>query len=853
MAWLLSACAGREAPLEGPGSGTHRAPGGAPSRTEQQAAAAPALESRQLTIVPGGTFGPYVARAGDSAVLVWATRDDEGHGHWHSLNVQSAEAPPSEPLELAPAPDDLSLVAVRQAGEGKGAGYVVVNAEPGDFPSVRAFLLGKEGQLQGGPHELAQAGGAVLWVDALPGKQAPLVFWAVSVRGLADLYACRLDETREVHKIASDALAWQIAPQGSGAALATVRQNGVKRDVALRFIDAAGQSTGKSLVLRSRSEAQLDLDMVNLEDHLVVAWSEQSHLEPVLYAAAVDPAGRISQTAKRLTAPMGEQALVRLVRPAPGQAQGYVLWENLNQARDDRRLLQVAPLLSNATLGKARASLEMYGEASTLPEFAANGAGLSALSQAPLCLEPPEPCQTPEVWPTYVEFDKELRPIASEPIRPSSTRGTTVDLAWGLGCNKEGCTTLAAPKAGPAPIYWVKLQQATKVFKPIAWQNDEGQRPRLAANEALQELDPLADLAARPSAGAELVAWITYFDPTLPYERPKAPAPDGRLAPVRALLQTLHSSNLTNEPTTISLRARSLGGVSLAEGKGGDFLLGWAAIDHQVPQVFVTLVNAQGQRKQLKMLTHSPGEVSDIALTRLDSGWVVGWVDERDGDPEVYAMKLADNLVPMTGEQRLTQAKGGAADLTLTTLGDRVLAVWGDARGAEQQGVADVYTKIVSAGDLSAETAEQPLERTPGHSHTIRVGRTAHGPVVAWIENASGEESQSEIHVAQLDEHGRRQGAVIRIEVGAANLSGLALDCANDSCHLVFGGAQGDQAVLWASTLHADRTTSTNVLTGLSGSPSQQLMPTLAGDVVFVAEQTSDGQARLRRLNVQWE
>src|SRR5690606_24068166 len=97
-------------------------------------------------------------------------------------------------------------------------------------------------------------------------------------------------------------------------------------------VDDAGQSKGKPLHLRTRSLAQLDLDMANLGGTLVAAWSEESHLEPTLFAAAIDPSGSISQPAKRLTAPMGEQALVRIVPPGPGDKQGYVLWENLNQA-----------------------------------------------------------------------------------------------------------------------------------------------------------------------------------------------------------------------------------------------------------------------------------------------------------------------------------------------------------------------------------------------------------------------------------------------------------------------------------------------------------------------------------------
>jgi hypothetical protein len=124
----------------------------------------------------------------------------------------------------------------------------------------------------------------------------------------------------------------------------------------------------------------------------------------------------------------------------------------------------------------------------------------------------------------------------------------------------------------------------------------------------------------------------------------------------------------------------ALGGVAMAESASTDFLLGWTAIDAQVPQVFLTLVSAAGAKKQLKMLTRAPGEKSDAALARLNDGWAVGWVDERHQDPEIYAVKVGNDLNPAAPEQRITDSPGGASDLALLALDDRVLMAWGDTR-----------------------------------------------------------------------------------------------------------------------------------------------------------------------------
>ena len=111
---------------------------------------------------------------------------------------------------------------------------------------------------------------------------------------------------------------------------------------------------------------------------------------------------------------------------------------------------------------------------------------------------------------------------------------------------------------------------------------------------------------------------------------------------------------------SISLRARSLAGVALAPGRHGEAeaLLVWSAIDQRQPQVFLTLVSATGKKLRQKMLTRSPGEVSDIAAVNVGDGWLVAWVDERSKDPEVYVTRVNRQLVRAGPEHRLTRSPG---------------------------------------------------------------------------------------------------------------------------------------------------------------------------------------------------
>jgi len=327
-------------------------------------------------------------------------------------------------------------------------------------------------------------------------------------------------------------------------------------------------------------------------------------------------------------------------------------------------------------------------------------------------------------------------------------------------------------------------------------------------------------------------------------------APDGRFAPVQALLQTLSTQDSTKDPISISLRARSLGGVAMAESATSDFLLGWTAIDAQVPQVFLTLVSATGAKKQLKMLTRTPGEVSDVALARLSDGWAVGWVDERHQDPEIYAVKIGNDLNPSAPEQRLTESIGDAADLSLLALGDQLLLAWGDTRASKQQGFANVFTRAVRAKDLTPLGPEIVVERSPGHAQSIRLGRSRSGAVVAWIESRAADKPPI-VKVAMLDAQGKPVADPRTLELPATSLGGLAMECSEKDCHLIIAGENGGNATLWAAIVTNDAITHRE-LTTLTGSPTQQVTPALAGESVFLAEQSSEGQTRVRRLYVQW-
>jgi len=118
----------------------------------------------------------------------------------------------------------------------------------------------------------------------------------------------------------------------------------------------------------------------------------------------------------------------------------------------------------------------------------------------------------------------------------------------------------------------------------------------------------LSDVVAASMANGSLVIWLTYFDLNAPVQRLTAPAPDGRFEPLRAQLASRRvPERLEEAPAsqTISLRARSPGGVALAPDPAvGDAFVAWAALDDGKPQVFTTLVDRDGKKIRQRMQQH---------------------------------------------------------------------------------------------------------------------------------------------------------------------------------------------------------------------------------------------------------
>ncbi len=824
------------------------------------------LRSHVFAKVPSGTMGPYIGSSSKGSMAIWAA-SKKGGTAWFSQALDPRGQPQGDVHELADATSEIGLATVRAVGDVKGGGPLKANGfamlyseKSAAEETIGMLAVGPKGELASGPMALTRASAAVIWLSAVPTKHGVLAMWAVRGEGQAELWAADVsDAAGKVKPFTKAARAWQAVPFGGGAAVAWVEAGsaaGSNGPVMLAFLDEQGALKDKPLQVSGTASAQLDLDLAVSSSGLVVGWSDSKNLEARVQLALVDAQGKLLVAPASNLPGAGEQALVDLLAPARGLGQAYAVWETPGLTSERDRWLEIASLTSELKTDK-RAKLRVVGP-DTVPEMVATTSGLAALTLAENCPEEMESCEDADLLPTFVRLDRKLEVVASEPLRTNELpKG--INLAWGLSCPRESCFALAADNRNPAQLFSVELAPTETAYRAAAETWTPESPPRLDTNQALAVGDPLSDVSVVKQGSGSLVAWLTFFDPTTPYTRRKTPAPDGRFDPVRAQLKVrdVAADGTLGSVETISYRARSLGGAALSAGdpKGKDALLVWSALDNKVPQVFVTLLGAGGKKTRQQMLTRAPGEVSDLGAGYVpDSalgagGWIVGWVDERHGDPEVYAARIGKGLQRIGPDRRVTSATGAATDVRVLPRGEKTWLIWSEARDAAAAGVADIFVASLKSATAEPFPGQRALVKTKGHSHSPAVALAGDKPVVAWLEDGA----EAGVRVAVLTDSGAPARDPLAIELpDAARPTSLSLQCDGALCHGVVSAARGAASELYGFTVRPPTAiVKVRRLARLEGPSEQTAAPALQGATLFFADQR-EGRGYLRLAGITW-
>jgi len=815
----------------------------------------PALRSTAIAKVPDGTFGPYLGQGRDGALVAWAAAEGERRG-WYAAAVDPAGALRGPVARIADAPSDVGLVVVR--GGADTPGFTIVSTRRTALSEwVEVTLVGAKGQLVAGPRPLAELHGHVLWVEAVPLGERRLVLWAAPNEELADIQGVvvgpRGDPEGDPSTLVSGVKAWQVVAFGTGMALGTVGSDG---RVALTFSDGRFDARGKPLVVSSAGRAESDFDLAVVGDALLVGWSDARDGESRVYRAIVGADHAVRVPEGPLTPPLGEQALVRLVSRR-GASRAWAAWESLGERQGDTRVFDLAGIDASGRTTPERARVELAAE-DAVPEIAAVGDGVAALTLASACARGEACDEDADVMPTFVRFGANLAVQASEPLRLEGLQGAPAELGWGLSCGETSCFALAALGDAPAPVFLAALERRSDAWRPAGRVLGAEPPPRIRENRVLVKTEALSDLALVKIGSGSLAGYLTEFDPATPWVKLKRPAPDGRYEPLRARLAFLglrgDGSPLGAEQV-LSLRAHSLGGIALAAGApGSDVLAAWTGVDAGQPQVFLTVIGADGAHHAQRMLTRKSGDASDVAAVPTGKGWLVAWVDERDHDPELYATRVDEKLARVGNEHRLTNAPGPATQVTLAELGDTAVVAWADARDPSQPGEADIFLERLNTRDATPIGNERRVLATRGHSFAPAIGRLGQGLVLIWLERGAADVPGSAgVLLQRLDGAGELAGEPERLALPEGEPTALAVNCVTDACRLVVAARSGEEAMLFGGVRRAmGEPVPLKRLVALGSRSAAGVPLALAGEELLYADATDDGVWRVRRALLDW-
>lgn len=817
-----------------------------------------------LAEVPPGSFGPHLVRGAGGWVAVWETAEGSAEG-WYSVFWPDGSEPRA-PLRLLPSSKNVRLV--QAASSPAGEVSVLFHSRAKNKGRLELLRLGSQGELLTAPRLVAESPASILWIRAVPTQGGTLCVWAEQAGAAAQLYAAGVtrDGVSRAVKVVDHVHSWQLAEHEGSVALVTLEGAG-QRSVRLRLVGERGELIKAPLTLSQGAvDGGMDLDVVLTDQRIVAAWTERRGLETRLVGSLLDARGQIRKRAVELTVPRGNQALARLVAD-PDNDQIVMVWDETDRSGGPNRQGASNELLLGRLEGdgpaRVKSRLLIESRDALLPQFALRGKGLAALVQLTRCDQEGKKCGS--VRSAFLSPDGKSATGAMDLRSIGSAAGPS--MLWDLDCSADRCVALAADSVSPTRVFAVELEEGGTMPSPLRPHDESVRLESFGAMLSVPELS--AQSGGKNPAGREVVAWLSYFDPNAPVVPATRPAPDGRMAPVRARLQTVSTKKKAEERPSlveqvISYRARSLGGVAVVAPRGRG-LLAWAALDAADPQLFATLIDDAGAKLKQKMLTKTEGEVTDVAAARIEGGYLIAWVDTHGQKPEVWALTV-DEQLQSAGPVQVSSGAQSPSGITLLADSGGVIAVWSDARGTPDGVSGDLFFTRLDQKTARPLEPERRLVSTLSHCHTPRLVRRGEGPLVlTWIESRSGKADATarfeDVAAGKLmwaswdGEAARLEG---RPAPGLAGAAAFSSHCRQERCGaLVTAHGRDGGTELWFSTYDGEGAVTAHFLESLRSPSPLAAAPLLLDEVGFIAERSRGGGEAdedwlLSRLTIEW-
>jgi hypothetical protein len=857
---LALGCGGAKSPQPAaPGADTRpRATAALVAKRAVDASKAPA-PSHKIATISKSAIGPFVARSGEAGLAAWMIATDRGGQELVVVPLAADGAPVAEPHVAAAVPQGATALVVRGNGDAHGGWLLAWSSVLDRGESLAVLALRRDGTARGAPTDVARTSDHVKWCDVLPSSHGALLVWAEETNsGDANILAAALGD--DGHPVGMPVRAargvdrWQVTPVDDGVGLALVTNDpGDERGSAGRpswlRLDAQGHPRAAPVAIGSRPTVNGDIDVVTVGDAQLLAWTDRTGEDAQVMLARIDKAGRVTGPTPAMDF-VGGSSLVAL---ASGPQGAVLAWEEPTARLHPLHALHLATVSAGERL-----SAQPVTAVETAPgapaELASTSSGFALLASAHACPAGSSTgsCAGPIV-PTFVRFDARLAALQAEPIMLGEGPSATA-LGWGLQCAGDRCLALAATGETPTPVFAVDLELRTSPFPTPVAPPPPPDAMRITSLETIASGQSYEDIAAGRLGDSTMVATLA---------SPESAVEDRRHSRGGVLtVRTFDDEGRQRGPTaTLTSRGVPVGGVALAPGgapQDGAAVAWVGARDETDRQVHVARLDRAGRRtKEVELTSRAKGEVSSVAMAWTGEGWLVAWVDGRDGNGEVYATKIDRDLTRVAREERITNAPGDAGDVTLAVRNGVAWLAWSDPRESPREGLADIFATTLGVRDAKRASDEVRVLASAPHSRSPQLVAAGDGAVLAWIEDtATGLEGPAAAMVAVLDRSGRvvRPPSILPL-AASGRPTALALAPSQEGVHAIIVRSGADALTLDAAVLGADGMPATRAwpLLDVEAPASFDVAVALAGDaVLFDDVGNAPGDHHVRRAAVAW-
>lgn len=650
------------------------------------------------------TLGPYARRGKSELALVWS----EQEGRHASIVAKRAQLRKDSSIEGDTKPFEL--------GVATSVDQLLLAAFHGDFLAVwsdaktrGATLYARTLRVDDEALPIATIKDEILWLECIElGKGAAVVWVERSMTsGLGDVKAIVLGKDGRPRTgaavLASGVTAWQVAKIGDNRlGLASLRPLGEQEErgqiVWSQFVDDLAKATEQNVGIGT---GELDVHVESMADakgeaHVEIGYSSHRGLDRTAMMARVTRAGDGNTPAPVPLVTSGARRFLSFTS------------SGASLLRDEEAGTDGAIRVARRIDGRTRESelLRFTGEPEKSKSTSSDwmlGTMVCPKSDTTVP-RGADPCASGNLTGNVV-----VRSSRTElGITALRIDGRTFDRAWNLECYNDECGALASRKdersGASDDVYWVDLVKVSEGPATARLAQDVA-RPVL---ETFWEGGAVAafDLT-EISRGSTFMGWIETL---------------GNSANSLQAGGKLHVARIGDRASRelVSSRALPQGGVSFAS-TPNEIMMAWVANEGGDPQVHITKFDPQGKKQGDLLMTSEKGDAHSVNIAWVEDGYVVSWIDGRDGNGEVYLAKVSKNLKMLLPHTRVTRSEGSATELVMRVAKKKVVLAWIEPR--TRNGFPAPLMASFGAKDLVPSVAEVAFGSAERTTRSIGLAR----------------------------------------------------------------------------------------------------------------------------------